>query len=178
LGVLDSPAHVERQPVQLEGDPLGGDSQPHLRVPRIPESVRKEFERAREAEVKALKAPQLPERDLSTSEKGQVGEIVERTKNYRDAQTAAKNSRRIGQIVENFNKYDQAQLDLGQSISQLSCQQLQKLLPSINKELEPLGFRMAVVPELDEVVVGRFNSESGEYEPWNFIGNPTKCPVS
>jgi hypothetical protein len=175
VGVLDSPAHGEHQPFKLEGD---GDLQPHLKVPRFSDETLKEFKNAHDAEVKALKAPQPPEQDLSTSEKGQVGEIVARTKNYSDSQTAAENSREIRQIVDNFDKRDQSRLDLGQSISQLSCQQLQKLFPSINKQLEPLGFRMAAVPELDEVVLGKLNSESGEYEPWNFIGNPTKCPVS
>jgi hypothetical protein len=177
VGALDGP-HAPHEQFEPAGNYFGDSQPPHMKIPKFSDETIKEFGRQHDAEVKALKAPQPPERDLSLTEKNQVGEIVKRTQEYRDADLMDKPPGSVDQAIRNIHQFDQATLDLGQSISQLNCQELQKLLPSINKQLEPLGLRMASVPDNDEVVIGKLNPKSGEYEPWNFIGSPVKCPMT
>jgi len=98
----------------------------------------------------ALKVPPPePPKDLTDSEKTSATDITQDARNYMGAVAANQDS------TPGFNK-------LVGDFACLSKQEMDRLLPEINKQLEKDGLRIAYVPETEEVWLGQ-KQKSGEY---------------
>jgi len=109
----------------------------------------------------AMNAPELPEQPLSNSEREVADSIIKNTQGFDDA-------------FSKSNAQDQRQfeLDLAQQVSCLSREEMAKVLPHINKALEPSGMRIASIPgeKGDEVWLGRRDSNDGKFHVADLIG--------
>jgi hypothetical protein len=126
--------------------------------------------------VKALNAPVPTEKPLSpplsTSEQQKIGDIVKHFQKLGDE---------VSQIADGKTLPDdlgQSRLDFEQDVSCLNHDQLQRLLPTLNKQLEPLGYRMVEMPDGREIGIGDMNQSTGQWRFWGVAAVSLNCANS
>jgi hypothetical protein len=72
-------------------------------------------------------------------------------------------------VLDLSNRKWQSRLDLESRINGLSPAGLDRLLPTINKSLQPYDLRVAGVPDQNELVFGRLNRQTNRYEKPVFV---------
>ena len=72
-------------------------------------------------------------------------------------------------VVDLSNRKWQSRLDLERRLNGLSPAGLEKILPTINKALQPYDLRAAGLPDQNEFVFGRLNQQTKSYEKAIFV---------
>jgi hypothetical protein len=109
----------------------------------------------------AMNAPQLPEQPLEKGERDLADNIIKNAQGWNDA------------LLKPHGPGErQFELDLAQEVSCLSWENLAKILPYVNKALEPSGLRIANIPgeKGDEIWLGRRDSRDEKYHIADMIG--------
>jgi hypothetical protein len=101
---------------------------------------------------------------LTANEQKQAGEMAEHTKTLHNSiDMLVKKPINVDLTDEEKKGVDQARLDVEQDFGCMTNDQLKRFLPAINKQLEP-GFRVAEVPQLNAITLGRLDPSTGQYE--------------
>jgi len=131
---------------------------------QLMEQVRRE-EGQRNAALNAPRGDEQPiSPPLTATEQKQVGDMAEHAKalsNY--LHMLIKKPINEDLTDEEKKGGEQARLDVDQDFGCMTNDQLKRFLPAINKQLEP-GFRIAEVPQLNQIALGRLDSSTGRYE--------------
>src|SRR5271156_829609 len=72
-------------------------------------------------------------------------------------------------VLDLSNRKWQSRLDLESRINGLGTAGLDRLLPTINKALQPYDLRVAGIPDQNELVFGRLNRQTNRYEKPVFV---------
>jgi hypothetical protein len=146
----------ERLPVgdRLAQSQQGNDSPSHEAPGQAPPGLRA---------IEAMRSPQPPENSLSEKERKVVDKIVRHVRTAEQADRQGDNS-----------KSDQAHLDLAMDLSCMNSEDLEKMLPTINKAIEKDHVRMA--QDGDQVWVGE-NRDGGPYYLSYFAARQVNCGI-
>jgi hypothetical protein len=155
-------------PVRFQRDSDTGilvDNRPNTKTDRRDRLLSPREERNHQARERALNAPRedVPTSPpLSKTEEKDVAEIVKNFKTYREKDEAEQVAGGAD-FAKAFEEALEAHAALTDSLNCKSRDQLKRLLPAVNKLLEAEGFRMADVPGLNEVRIGRFDQKQRRY---------------
>jgi len=115
--------------------------------------------------LSAIRGPQPTEKPLSDDER----KVADRLAGYvRDGEH--------GLTVGDNKKLDQSRLDLALDLSCMKPEDLDKMMPTINKSLDGINLRMARDPATDQIWVGE-NREGGDYHLSYLAGTQVDCKL-